>query len=428
MIFFAEGSSDAVIDALRASQLVDHLIVQLRSLGPLRRVLLVPPDRTRADSGAGELTVMLYEKLNSSTHVDVLPATGTHKRMEDKNIAAMFPGVPREEVLFHDHEHDLTSLGTVPAAIASKLSNAVLTNDIPIRVNRLLGEGGYDRIVSIGQLVPHEVIGIANHCKNIFIGLGSRDLIHASHYLGAVYGMERIMGRVRTPVRSLLEHVAENYGQALQITYLLTVRTCDEFGKMTTRGLFAGDDNECYMRGAELCRAVNLFPLDRPAKKVVAWMNPEQYTTGWVANKAIYRTRMAIADGGELIVLAPGMAAFGENATQDALIRKHGFRGTPATLNAMRSDPALAANLGVVAHLIHGSSEGRFTITYCPRHLDRNDIEGVGFQYGDLSAMQSRIDPTQLRTGWNMVDGKEVYFVRNPGQGLWGTKEKLEAY
>jgi nickel-dependent lactate racemase len=421
MMFLAEGGPNAVIDAGRASLLLDRLIEQLRSLGPLRRILLVPPDRTRADSGAGELTALLYDKLHSSADVDVLPATGTHKRMRDEDITAMFTGVPRERFLYHDHQNDLEPRGVIPAAVARNLSNGVLNDDIPVFLNRLLISGGYDRIISIGQLVPHEVIGIANHCKNIFIGLGSRALIDASHYLGAVYGMERIMGRARTPVRALVEYAAEHCGQGLPITYLLTVRTCDELGRMTTRGLFAGDDNESYLRGAELSRAVNLFPLDRPAKKIITWMDPEQYTTGWVANKAIYRTRMAVADGGELIVLAPGVSAFGETAAQEALIRKYGFRGTPATLEAMRNNPDLAGNLGVVAHLIHGSSEGRFSITYCAGRLSRDEIEGVGFRFGELS----RFDSTRLRTGWNTIDREDVFFVHNPGQGLWGTKKLL---
>lgn len=423
MNFFAEGGPQNEIDADGASRLLDQLVTQLRHLGPLHRVLLVPPDRTRADSGAGELTELLFDKLQSSSHVEVLPATGTHKRMRDDDIAAMYPRIPCEQFLFHDHQRDLEQRGCVPAGVARELSNGVLNDEIPVFVNRRLVHGGYDRIISIGQLVPHEVVGIANHCKNIFIGLGGRELIDASHYLGAVHGMERIMGRVRTPVRALLEYVAEHCGQGLPITYLLAVRTCDEQNRMTTRGLFAGDDNECYLRGAELCRAVNLFPLDRPARKIIAWMDPEQYTTGWVANKAIYRTRMAIADGGELIVLAPGVSAFGETSTQDALIRKYGFRGTSEILEAMRGNTDLAGNLGVVAHLIHGSSEGRFTITYCAGGLSRADIESVGFQYGELS----RFDPSRLRTGWNIENGEEVFFVRNPGQGLWGTKDKLNA-
>lgn len=425
MQYLAEGAVDAVIDGARASQLLDRLIHQLRLAGPLRRVLLVPPDRTRADSGAGELTAILFNKLQPEIHVDVLPATGTHKSMSDDDIAHMFPDIPRDRLLVHDHLADLHTLGHIPSEYVRGLSEGQINHDIPVMVNRRLVDGQYDRIISIGQLVPHEVVGIANHCKNIFIGLGGRPLIDASHFLGAIHGMERIMGQLKTPVRALLEYAAEHFGRQLPITYLLTVRTCADDGRMTTRGLFAGDDNKCYVAGATLCRQVNLFVLDRPARKIIAWMDPDHYKTGWVANKAIYRTRMAIADGGELIVLAPGVGKFGETDNQECLIRRHGFRGTPATLKAMREDEVLAKNLGVVAHLIHGSSEGRFTISYCPGSLTTEEIENVGFHDGRQQGAHRHYTPERLRPGWNVINGEGIYFVRNPGQGLWGTSAAL---
>lgn len=414
-------ADDAMIDAHRAGRFLDQFISRLRALGPLRRVLLAPPDRTRSDSGAGELTVQLFAKLSGSVQVDILPATGTHRPMSDGDIAAMYPGIPRERFRSHDHEHGLHQLGVMAAAEVRRVSHDILRHELPVLVNPALVQGGYDRVISIGQLVPHEVVGIANHYKNILIGLGGRDLIDASHYLGAVFGMERIMGRAHTPVRALLELAAQTFLADLPISYLLTVRQCDDDGMLSTRGLFAGDDNECYLQGATQCRKLNLFPIDRPARKVIAWMDPEHYQTGWVANKAIYRTRMAVADGGELIVLAPGVFRFGENDDQEHLIRKHGFHGTPATLAAMRSDPALARQLGVVAHLIHGSSEGRFRVTYCPGHLGSDEITGVGFQFGNLG----QFDACRWRTGWQSHNGEESYFVRNPGQGLWGTADKF---
>jgi hypothetical protein len=194
-----------------------------------------------------------------------------------------------------------------------------------------------------------------------------------------------------------------------------------------TRGLYAGDDRACFERGAALCRQVNLDRLERAPKKVVVYLDPLEFKSTWLGNKAVYRTRMAIADAGELIVLAPGVRTFGEDPTIDRLIRRFGYRGTPATLDAVRTHPDLAANLSASAHLIHGSSEGRFTITYCPGHLSRAEIEGVGFRYGDLAAMMSRYDPQKLRDGWNrLADGEEVYYISNPALGLWGTADRFD--
>ncbi|MFO0866027.1 MAG: hypothetical protein U0744_15490 [Gemmataceae bacterium] len=178
---------------------------------------------------------------------------------------------------------------------------------------------------------------------------------------------------------------------------------------------------------AEICRAVNLDRLDRAPKKVVVYLDPTEFRSTWLGNKAVYRTRMAIADGGELIVLAPGVKEFGEDPTIDKLIRRYGYRGTPTTLERVKSEPELAANLSAAAHLIHGSSEGRFMITYCPGHLTREEIEGVGFQYGDLGSMSKRYDIDTLRDGWNLMpDGEEIFYVSNPALGLWGTAERFD--
>jgi nickel-dependent lactate racemase len=348
--------------------------------------------------------------------------------MTDAEIARMFPGVGRALFHAHDWRRGVVPLGEVPADFIRTISEGRLDFPVRVEVARLLVERPWDAILSVGQLVPHEVIGIANHSKNVFVGAGGSDLINKSHWLGAVYGIERIMGRADTPVRAVLSYAAERLARHLPIVYLLTVRARDEEGRLVTRGLFAGDDEACFRRGAELCRQVNLDILERSPRKVVVYLDPLEYKSTWLGNKAIYRTRMAIADGGELVVLAPGVREFGEDPTIDRLVRRFGYRGTPATLAAVEREPDLAANLSAAAHLIHGSSEGRFTITYCPGRLSRAEVEGVGFRYGELEAMLRRYGPDRLRDGWNTLpDGEEVYYISNPGLGLWGTAERFGA-
>jgi nickel-dependent lactate racemase len=426
MEFLHEGSGQTVIDEARAKHHLQSLLARLRERGPLRRVLILPPDMTRLHSWAGFLTCELYEQLHQVAEVAILPAVGTHLAMSADELKHMFPGVPHGVFQVHDWRNGVVPIGEVPSALVKQLSEGKLDFSIKVELDRLLIQENWDAIISVGQLVPHEVIGIANHAKNVFIGVGGSDLINKSHWLGAVYGIERIMGRADTPVRAVLDYASEHFARHLPIVYLLTVRARAASGNLVTRGLYSGDDRACFERGAALCRQVNLDRLERAPGKVVVYLDPLEYKSTWLGNKAIYRTRMAIADAGALIVLAPGVRTFGEDAAIDRLIRRFGYRGTPITLAKVRAEPELSANLSASAHLIHGSSEGRFTITYCPGQLSRAEIEGVGFRYGELSALLSRYDPLRLRDGWNrLVDGEEVYFISNPALGLWGTADRF---
>jgi nickel-dependent lactate racemase len=316
-------------------------------------------------------------------------------------------------------------VGEVPAEFIHEQSEGKLNFAWPAQINRLLLQGGFDLILSIGQVVPHEVIGMANYNKNILVGTGGREGINRSHYLGAVYGMERIMGRAENPVRTVLNYACDHFLKHLPIVYVLTVVGRREDGGLAVRGLFIGDDVECFHRAAELSLKVNFEILDEPIRKAVVYLDPQEFHSTWLGNKAVYRTRMALADGAELIILAPGVREFGEDKTIDELIRKYGYRGTPATLEAVNKNADLASDLSAAAHLIHGSSEGRFRITWCPGKLTREEVERVGFEYGDLGAMLSRYDPDKLDHGYNGIDGEDVFYIANPGLGLWAHRSRL---
>ncbi|MBN1867906.1 DUF2088 domain-containing protein [Candidatus Sumerlaeota bacterium] len=423
MEYFCEGSADTVIEKARASALLDSM---LDRMGDLKRVILLPPDFTRLHSWAGELTVMLYEKLRDRAHVEVMPAIGTHFPMTDEELDEMFPGIPHTAFQPHDWRGGLKRLGEVPAEFVRKITDGKLDFPVYCEIARKLVEEKWDRIVSVGQLVPHEVIGIANQNKNVFVGTGGADTINKTHYIGAVCNMETIMGRAESPVRDVFNYMAEHFASDLPIAYVLTVRAKDASGKLVTRGLYAGDDNACFRRGATLCQEVNLDLLDRPLKKTVVYLDPGEFKSTWLGNKAIYRTRMAMADGGDLIVLAPGVREFGEDPTIDKLLRKYGYRGAPRTLELVAENEDLANNLSAAAHLIHGSSEGRFNITYCPGKLTREEIEGAGFRYGDLDEMLKRYNPAALKDGFNRLpDGEEIFYVSNPALGLWALKEQF---
>jgi len=415
-LFFAAGSVDG---ELSSEEVRAGLREALGKLGERKRVVVVPPDFTRVHSKAGELTEMCWEFYGYAL-VDVLPALGT-----------MFGRTPRELFRVHDWRRDVVTLGEVPGDFVREVSEGKVEYSWPAQVNKLLvgppkDGGGHDLILSIGQVVPHEVVGMANGSKNIFIGTGGVMGIHRSHFLGAVYGMERMMGRADTPVRRVLNYASEHFGKLLpQIVYVQTVVSKNAAGELVMRGLFIGDDNECFERAAALSLECNFLMMDREIKKAVVFLDPDEFHSTWLGNKSVYRTRMALADGAELIVLAPGVREFGEDRKIDELIRRYGYCGTPATLKAVKTDAELAANLSAAAHLIHGSSEGRFGIRYCPGKLTREEIEGVGYAYGDLAEYSAKYDPAVLRDGWNVVEGEEIFFVSNPGLGLWAWRGRF---
>ncbi|HYK61477.1 MAG TPA: lactate racemase domain-containing protein [Bryobacteraceae bacterium] len=415
-LLFAAGTETNELSPEGVRQALFHA---LDGLGPRHNVIAVPPDITRYHSRAGLLVRFAYEYYGDRL-TRVLPATGTHTAMTGDEIECMYGPIPRDRFSVHDFRNGVSTLGEVPDTFVREQSEGRLEFAWPVQLNRMLLEGGFDLILSIGQVAPHEVAGMANYNKNLLIGTGGAGSISLSHYLGAVYGMERIMGRADNPVRRVLNYACDSFTRRLPVIYILTVADGDAI-----RGLFIGDDIECFEKASELSLKVNFTMLDRLIRKAVVYLDPKGFKSTWIGNKAIYRLRMAMADGGELIVLAPGVKQFGEDAAIDALIRKYGYAGTPAILKAAADDAGLAANLSAAAHLIHGSSEGRFAITYCSPQLGREAIEGVGFGYGWLDSMMERYHVAQLRGGWNHVGGEEIYFVPNPALGLWAHRERF---
>lgn len=420
-LYAAKGGPELEISS---AELRSLLFEALSKLGERRHVIAVPPDLTRRESCTGELTRYAYDYYGSRLEA-VLPALGTHAAMSPAQLTSMFGKMPHELFRIHNWRTDAETLGEVPATFIHQQSEGKLNYAWPAQVNRLIAHGGFDLVLSLGQVVPHEVIGMANYNKNILIGTGGRDSINRSHYLGAVYGMERIMGRAENPVRCVLNYAADRFLSQIPIVYVLTVVGCNARGNLVLRGVFIGDDVECFHRASELSLAVNFEMLERPIRKAVVYLDPQEYQSTWLGNKAVYRTRMALADGADLIILAPGVKEFGEDRGVDALIRKYGYRGTPATLANVAANADLANELGAAAHLIHSSSEGRFSITWCPGHLTREEVEGVGFAYADLKAMLSRYDPAKLRQGFNSVAGEEMFFIANPGLGLWAYRGRF---
>ena len=412
----AIGSPDA---SLTTEDINDALRRTFDAIGERRRVLLLPPDGTRRDSRAGEITSLTHRMLGDRI-TDIMPALGTHWPMKPAALESMFPGVPLDLFREHHWRRDVVTLGSVDAEFVSGVTDGLYARPWKAQVNRMLVEGGHDLIFSIGQVVPHEVIGMANYNKNVFVGTGGSEGINESHYLSAVYGIERTLGIADTPLRRILNHAQDRFCGGMPLLYALTVIEAAGDGTLHTRGLFIGDDHDTFFAAAELAAKVNIVQLDRRPEHVVAYLDPEEFQSTWLGNKSIYRTRKAIADGGRLTVIAPGVREFGEDPQIDLLIRRYGYRSGAEVVELVAENEDLAGNLSAAAHLVHGSPEGRFDVHYAAGGLMPEEIESVGYRAADLTEMRQRYDVMTLTEGWHRdVDGSEFYYVRNPALGLW---------
>lgn len=423
----------------------------------LRKVLILPPDFTRLHSGAGFITNVYYHVLTErGCRVDILPALGTHSAMTDAQLDRMFGDIPHERFLVHHWRTDVVRLGLIPGEYIAQLTEGLWDEAVEAEVNRLVTDGSYDLVISVGQVVPHEVIGMSNHAKNLFVGVGGADMINKSHMIGAVYGMERMMGRDNTPVRQLFDYGMEHFLADRPILFVLTVATArgadsaaaprgedtaasarredtaalaggEEAAASAWRedtsvhGVFIGAGRQCLTEAVKFAQRKSVTYVDRTLKKCVVYLDPEEFKSTWLGNKAVYRTCLAMAEDGELLILAPGVRQFGEDPEVDRLIRKYGYRGRRAMLEAFRQpeNGDLRENMAAAAHMIHGRPDKPFTITYAAGGLTPEEVRGVGYEAADCEEMMARYDITKLRDGFNDVDGEEIYYVSNPAIGLW---------
>jgi nickel-dependent lactate racemase len=405
-------------------RLLDEVSTRLKP--NLRRVLLLPPDLTRAHSGAGWITETIYNLLAKTCDVHVIPTLGQHVPHTEAENKWMFGSIPHAKIHAHDWRNGVVHVGTIPASRVAESTGGKADWEIPVDLNRSLMEEPWDLIINIGHVVPHEVLGFANHNKNYFIGLGGKETICASHIAAGVYGIENNLGNLITPLRACYNWAEDQFLGRLPDVYFQVVMKRDAQNKLVHTGVFVGDDLETYLQAARLSREVNIITFDKPVKKIVAHMQGDEFRSTWVANKAVYRTRMAMADGGELLIIAPGLERFGEQPDVDALIRKYGYAPTKEVLELYKQNADMQDLAHGTAHLIHGTSEGRFTIRYAPGHLSRADIEQVKFAYADINETLKRYPMDKLKEGWNtMPDGEEIFYISTPSAGLWSTREKL---
>ena len=390
-----------------------------------KKILLLPPDITRAYSGCGWITEILYNYFDKKSEVFVIPALGQHTSHTEEQNKKVFNTIPETRILKHDSVKDVEKIGEIPADYVKKVTFGAADWKIPIEINKILLTNEWDIIINIGHVVPHEVLGFASHNKNYLIGLGGDSTISSTHIASACCGIENILGAIISPIRHCLNKAENDFFNGLPFAYIQLVMALNEEGKLIHTGFYCGKDFDTYLLAAKQSMEENIITVP-PLKKIVAIMDKDEFESTWVSNKAIYRTRKALADNGELIIVAPGLKRFGENQKADKMIREYGYIGTDKIIKHWKKDKSLQEMAHIAAHLIHGSSDQRFKIYYAPGYLTKEEIESVNYSYLDLSETLKKYPIEKMKYGFNIMDdGEEIYFINSPASGLWTTKEKI---
>ena len=325
---------------------------------PGERVLAIIPDKTRDDNTHVLFPVATdFLTKRGVASFDALVAQGTHPPMSHAQKLSKIGATIFAGQLF-DHRwndpHDLITLGELSATTVEELTGGLIEQAVPVSINKLLAPGVYDTVLVFGATVPHEVAGFAGGAKYFFPGVAGPELTHTTHWLGALAGIENIIGEVETPTRKLIEAAADLI--AARVISLNSVVTRDSTGELTTNALFTGEIREAFRRAAEVSRRVHIRYTQRKYQTVVALLDPH-YDEMWVGGKASYKLGAIVADGGELIVYAPHLTKLSE--THGGLIEKYGYAPLEVVRDMLGASPELRENLCIAAHLAHVAYAGR---------------------------------------------------------------------
>ena len=350
-------ATDLVIDGLDLSTLTEIVHQALDVIQPGERVLAIIPDKTR-DDNTHQLFPVASEILTRRgvASFDALVAQGTHPPMSEAQKLSKIGCADFSGQLF-DHRWDepdeLITLGELSAETVNELTDGLISQSVPVSINKLLAPGIYDTVLVFGATVPHEVAGFAGGAKYFFPGVAGPELTHTTHWLGALAGIENIIGQVDTPTRRLIE-AATDLVPARIISLNTVVSRID--GELVTYALFTGEIREAFRRATEVSRRIHIRYTDRKYKRVVALLDPH-YDELWVGGKASYKLGAIIEEGGELIIYAPHLTKLSE--THGALIEKYGYAPLESVRDMLGVSQELRENLCIAAHLAHVAYAGR---------------------------------------------------------------------
>lgn len=355
-----EGSAEIELTASVLAAIIEEALDIIK---PGERVLAVVPDKTRDDNT--DYLFPVASRFLNRRHVasfDALIAQGTHPPMShsqklaklglDAAADSSFSG----NVFDHrwDRTEELVTIGELTAENVERITGGLINHSVPVTINKLLAPEIYDTILVFGATVPHEVAGFAGGAKYFFPGVAGPELTHTTHWLGALAGIENIIGQVETPTRMLIEAAADFLSP--RVISLNTVVSRNSGGALITHALFAGEIRDAFRRAAEVSRKVHVRYTGRKYKRVVALLDPH-YDELWVGGKASYKLGAIIEDAGELIIFAPHLTKISE--THGALIEKYGYAPLESVRDMLGVSQELRENLCIAAHLAHVAYAGR---------------------------------------------------------------------
>jgi nickel-dependent lactate racemase len=333
-------------------QFVAKAVSQISIKG--KRVLVIVPDSTRTMPMPLMFDLLQAEIGVQSAACDYLVALGTHAHMDEAQLSRMFGrrvvGGKCEGAKIFNHRWDIpdtfAEIGVIPTADVARISRGVLSEPIRIQINRLVFD--YDQVLICGPVFPHEVVGFSGGNKYLFPGVSTGEMIHQTHWLGALLGSYNIIGTDTTPVRQLIDLAADKVSVPVSC-FALVLKGVE------IAGIYFGDAKNAWNLAAAHSSETHIQWVDRPFRRVLAVI-PEMYPDLWTGAKGMYKSDPAIGDGGEVILYAPHIKH--ASSVHGDFIERVGYHCAEYFLKQTKRFADIPR--GILAHSIHLYGQGSY--------------------------------------------------------------------
>ena len=423
---FGKGTLEGTLSRADVSEIVGRACDELHIDG--KRVLTIIPDRTRTMPMPLMFQLLQQNLAGRAKAHDYLVALGTHQLMTDAELSQMIGCPVKNGVLFPtsaergqrwgshnsriiNHRWDLpetfVDVGAIPASEVATVSNGLLSEEIVIRINRLIVD--YDQVLICGPVFPHEVVGFSGGNKYLFPGISGSDMINQTHWLGALLGSYNIIGTASTPVRELIDRAATQISVPISCLALVVSHE-------GASGIYFGSAVEAWKAAAELSSRKHIHWIDKPFRRVLSVM-PELYRDMWTAAKGMYKAEPAIADGGEVVVYAPQITEF--SYTHGNCLEKVGYHCRDYFLKQWSRFAEVPR--GVLAHSTHLKGQGAYDAATGAENPRIQVTLATGISEERCCAMNlGYLDPRTVKLDeWRDREHEGVKLIPRAGEALY---------